>query len=301
MNGTPTHKTWCSVLSRCADKNNYKYGGRGITVAERWRGEHGFENFLTDMGERPEGKTLDRFPNRNGKYEPGNCRWATISEQNSNRNPKEFRPLAIIKSCHKYPARRQACRDTWLKDLTCPYFFALGEGASTEPDSQVFSVSDSFQDIAPKVKNALALGVRRGHTHFFICDDDTFVVASRLLSCGFMKYGCRLDCAGFIRPLWCRDRMNFNQPYLQGSAYWLVRSAAEFVSKSPRLVNNVIDDGAVGLALSDGKFSLTHDKRYWPGPNCEEYPQIDNDLITTHKALPEKMHQLQAAWQASQK
>jgi hypothetical protein len=61
------------------------YGGRGITVCEQWRGKNGFVQFLADMGDRPRGKTLDRWPDMNGNYEPGNCRWATIKEQNSNR------------------------------------------------------------------------------------------------------------------------------------------------------------------------------------------------------------------------
>ena len=83
---TCTYNSWMSAKRRCTDQKHHKYsdyGGRGIRMCERWL--HNFENFLADMSERPPRRTLDRFPNPNGNYEPGNCRWATAKEQRDNR------------------------------------------------------------------------------------------------------------------------------------------------------------------------------------------------------------------------
>ena len=80
----PLFGTWQLMRYRCANKKSPKYGGRGIKVCKRWKGRNGFVNFVNDMGPRPKGKTLDRFPNNNGNYEPSNCRWATLKQQNCN-------------------------------------------------------------------------------------------------------------------------------------------------------------------------------------------------------------------------
>lgn len=80
-NETPTHVSWRAMISRCTNRKHCKfsrYGGRGIKVCRRWLT---FDKFQTDMGERPDGMTLDRFPNNDGNYEPGNCRWATPKQQ----------------------------------------------------------------------------------------------------------------------------------------------------------------------------------------------------------------------------
>jgi len=84
---TRTYRTWTNMKSRCLDENSQawkNYGGRGITVCERWLK---FENFLEDMGFCPEGLEIERMDNDDGYYKE-NCKWATRSEQQSNRRRK---------------------------------------------------------------------------------------------------------------------------------------------------------------------------------------------------------------------
>lgn len=83
---SPTYNTWSHMIDRCSNPKNSRYGdygGRGLTVCERWKS---FDNFYSDIGDKPVGLTLERKDNELG-YSPQNCVWASYSDQNRNRRP----------------------------------------------------------------------------------------------------------------------------------------------------------------------------------------------------------------------
>lgn len=121
MFGKPTYKSWSHMISRCYTPNDKKfprYGGRGITVCDRWRGS--FENFLEDMGVKPadEGNlryTLGRIDN-DGDYCKENCRWETPSQQSNNRS-----------TCKSITINGETLNRTqWIKKLGINYGTVIG-------------------------------------------------------------------------------------------------------------------------------------------------------------------------------
>lgn len=123
MSKTPTYKSWLKMRERCTNPKagQWKwYGGRGVNVCDRWL--NSFEAFLEDMGPRPSrAHTIDRFPNTDGNYEPGNCRWAVHQEQVNNQ-----RKTIWIELNGARVTLRQACRDAGIPFLRAYHRYRAG-------------------------------------------------------------------------------------------------------------------------------------------------------------------------------
>lgn len=162
--------SWQGMIQRCENTNHHsyhQYGGRGIKVCERWR--KSFDAFLTDMGPRPSQKhSIDRYPNQDGDYEPGNCRWATMKEQQNNRRNNRLLTLG----------ERTQTMAQWAEELGITIyalFQRLHRGKMTveevltfqppliEYDGKKLSATD-WAKIVPIKANTIAKRIEKGWT-----------------------------------------------------------------------------------------------------------------------------------------
>src|SRR5690606_6056327 len=149
MTRSPEYRAWQHMRERCSNPrvhNYHRYGGRGIKVCDRWA--NSFENFLADMGPRPSPEhSLDRYPNPDGDYEPGNCRWATPEQQTRNRRTNKIL---------SFKGREQTLTD-WCQELDLePSIVSTRlrrgwtvERALNTPTPKPFPKSRSAEDLPP--------------------------------------------------------------------------------------------------------------------------------------------------------
>ena len=115
----PLYNTYHGMRKRClqeTDKDYHRYGGRGIKICERWSGVDGFFNFIEDMGERPDGYTLDR-KDTNGNYTPENCRWADVYTQSGNKRNSKNTGISYVNKTGKYRVRISVDNKTYTLGL----------------------------------------------------------------------------------------------------------------------------------------------------------------------------------------
>jgi hypothetical protein len=118
LSQSQTYRIWNAMKQRCSNPNDsyyHLYGARGVTVCQRWRDS--FQAFVEDMGEKPSREySIDRYPDQNGPYAPGNCRWATMKEQQRNRRNNVMLTIGDTTLCVAEWAEQQGIRVGMVRD-----------------------------------------------------------------------------------------------------------------------------------------------------------------------------------------
>jgi hypothetical protein len=118
LSQSKTYRIWNGMKQRCSNPNDnyyHLYGARGVTVCQRWCDS--FQAFVDDMGEKPSSEySIDRYPDKDGPYEPGNCRWATMKEQQRNRRNNVMLTIGGATMCVAEWAEKQGIRVGMIRD-----------------------------------------------------------------------------------------------------------------------------------------------------------------------------------------
>lgn len=183
---TAEYRIWGSMLNRCNNPKNPaypRYGGRGITVCDRW---HTFDNFLQDMGVRPQGTSLDRINNNKG-YCAENCKWSTQSEQQNNKSSCRYLAIdGVTKTI------RQWSKETGINPATIAH--RLNRGISPEiaiKDRQnrchrIITIDGESKRLAEWARasginqSTIALRIKKGMNH----KDAVFMPVKSMSECG---------------------------------------------------------------------------------------------------------------------
>jgi len=140
---SPEYRSWRAMLDRCFNPRCpafRRYGGRGIGVCDQWRSD--FVRFLKDVGSKPSLlHTLDRFPDNDGDYEPGNVRWATALEQGRNRRTNVLLTYAGITMCLVEWAEHVGLEPSTLQHRLARYGWPLEEALGTPTRRDPISIT----------------------------------------------------------------------------------------------------------------------------------------------------------------
>ncbi|VVB51626.1 Uncharacterised protein [uncultured archaeon] len=211
--------------------------------------------------------------------------------------------LVGIKSCWKYADRRQACRETWLRDCAWPYRFYVGQHKPLKPfgsltsnltgeqDIECVAVPDDFKNIGPKIQRMAQWAVEEKASHLIVADDDTYWRPERVkaLLRRTEKIGADV-CA----------HMRVDPIYPQGSFYVLRPKAYTALAGSLLMdVATVPDDVLVGRVLLN-HVVWHHTNDIHVGPRwSEQQPRPCNDIVSTHKCLPADMLHAHELWKSA--
>lgn len=214
--------------------------------------------------------------------------------------------LIALQACHRLPDLKAAQRETWLRNCPIEHKFFMGryevlstntdmpKTAPPQMDDEVrLDVSDWKADLSEKVVHIIRWVFERGYDWMFKCDVDTYLRPERLLA-------SRFETGDYIgRPvdrIWRGRRLRYGQG---GAGVWMSRRSMEafLEAEQSHVPFEDAEDIRAGWLLAEKGIELCCDWRYEPYLSVMRGPHPENDIISTHKCIPEQMHILHRRFQ----
>lgn len=203
--------------------------------------------------------------------------------------------IIVILSGKNFKERRQAQRETWLKNSGLEHCFILGGAEEITQEPDILWVDCKDDELSKKLILAYKYLVKKNFNYIFTCDDDTYVVVDRLLSCGFQEHEYMGTCYTFEEGI--REGIGHAEG---GAGFFLSRAAIEKITQIP--IDHPIIAGPSDTTIGDltkmYNIKLRDDKRFVQGYSIKkkhgEIPTLLNEKITSHYVSPELMHKIHA-------